>query len=93
MAKSKIVRANQKIAERAAGGYKKIEKHVVAGYEKIENGAVGGFQKIADKFVEYFLTKENESIEEAQTRLTAEKIQRAVIEENRQKTRRKAGNN
>ena len=40
MAKSKLVKANEKIAE-----------HVVAGYKKIENGVVGGFGKISDAFV------------------------------------------
>ena len=38
MAKSKLVKANQKIADSAAGGYKKIERGVVGGYKKIENG-------------------------------------------------------
>lgn len=61
MAKSKIVKANEK-----------IEKKVVSGYKKIEEGAVGGFNKIADKFVDNFLTKEGESVEEARERLAAE---------------------
>lgn len=34
MAKSKIVKANEKIAEAVTGGYKKIEKGVVDGYKK-----------------------------------------------------------
>ena len=50
MAKSKLVKANEKIAE----------------------GVVGGFNKIADKFVDNFLTKEGESVEEAKERLAAE---------------------
>ena len=58
MAKSKLAKANEKIAE------------VV----------VGGFNKIEDKFVDSFLTKEGESVEEAKARLAAE-----------QKERRKAG--
>lgn len=61
MAKSKIVKVNEK-----------IEKKVVSGYKKIEEGAVGGFNKIADKFVDNFLTKEGESVEEARERLAAE---------------------
>ncbi|MDO4304017.1 MAG: hypothetical protein Q4D94_08875 [Bacillota bacterium] len=72
MAKSKIVEANEKIAENVVGGYKKIEEGVVGGYKKIENGAVSGFNKIADKFVDSFLTKEGESVEEARKRLAAE---------------------
>ncbi|MCB6415065.1 hypothetical protein LI221_08315 [Faecalimonas umbilicata] len=72
MAKSKLVKANEKIAAEVVGGYKKIEKGVVGSYKKIENGAVGGFNKIADKFVDQFLTKEGESVEEAKARLSAE---------------------
>lgn len=72
MAKSKLVKANEKIAENVAGGYKKIEEGVVGGYKKIEEGAVGGFNKIADKFVDNFLTKEGETVEEARERLATE---------------------
>lgn len=72
MAKSKLVEANEKIAENVVGGYKKIEEGVVGGYKKIEEGAVGGFNKIADKFVDSFLTREGESVEEARVRLAAE---------------------
>lgn len=85
MAKSKLVKANEKIAENVVGGYKKIEEGVVSGYKKIEDGAVGGFNKIADKFVDSFLTKEGESVEEARARLAAE--QKA-----REEASRKAGN-
>lgn len=72
MAKSKLVEANEKIAENVVGGYKKMEEGVVGGYKKIEDGAVEGFNKIADKFVDNFLTKEGESVEEARERLAAE---------------------
>ena len=65
MAKSKLVKVNEKIAEGVVGGYKKIEE-----------GAVGGFNKIADKFVDNFLTKEGESVEEAKERLVAEQKER-----------------
>lgn len=47
MAKSKLVKANEKIAEKVAGGYKAIENRVVGVYTKNEN-----------KFVDQFLTKE-----------------------------------
>ncbi|MDE7178594.1 MAG: hypothetical protein K2O59_12355 [Lachnospiraceae bacterium] len=76
MAKSKLVEANEKIAEGVVGGYKKIENGVVSGYKKIEEGAVGGFNKIADKFVDNFLTREGESVEEAKVRLAAEQKER-----------------
>ena len=72
MAKSKLVKVNEKIAEEVVGGYKKIEEGVVGGYKKIEDSAVGGFTKVADKFVDNFLTKEGESVEDAKARLSAE---------------------
>ena len=83
MAKSKLVNANEKIAESVVGGCKKIEEGVIGGYKKIEEnvvGAVGGFNKIADKFVDSFLTKEGESVEEARERLAKE--QKAAMEKN-----------
>lgn len=76
MAKSKLVKANEKIAKNVVGGYKKIEEGVVGGYKKIEEGAVSGFQKITDKFVDSFLTKEGESVEAAKERLAEEQKQR-----------------
>lgn len=72
MAKSKLVQANEKIAEHVVSGYQKIEDSVVGGYKKIENGVVGGFTKMTDKFVDNFLTKEGESVEEAKERLARE---------------------
>ncbi|MGN0204761.1 MAG: hypothetical protein ACI4BB_09475 [Coprococcus sp.] len=72
MAKSKLIKVNDKIAEEVVGGYKKIEEGVVGSYKKIEESAVGGFNKIADKFVDSFLTEEGESVEEAKVRLAAE---------------------
>lgn len=79
MAKSKLVKANKKIEESVVVGYKKIEEGVVSGYKKIENGAVGGFNKIADKFVDNFLTKEGESVEEARKRLAEEQKAREEV--------------
>ena len=69
MAKSKIVKANEKIAEAVTGGYKKIEKGVVDGYKKIEHGVVGGYTKIENKFIDAYLTKDGETVEEAKARL------------------------
>lgn len=73
MAKSKIVKANEKIAGAVTGGYKQIEKGVVDGYKKIEKGVVSGYTKIEDKFVEAYLTKDGETVEEAKARLKKEK--------------------
>ena len=72
MAKSKIVKANEKIAEAVTVGYKKVEKGVVGGYKKVEQGIVSGYSKIEDKFVEAYLTKDGETVEEAKARLKKE---------------------
>jgi len=62
MAKSRIVKANQKIADAVVKGYKKVEETVVSAYEKIE-----------DKFVDQYLTRDGETVEEAKARLKGEK--------------------
>lgn len=62
MAKSRIVKANQKIAEAVVSGYKKVEETVVGAYEKIE-----------DKFVDQYLTRDGETVEEAKARLKGDK--------------------
>ena len=59
MAKSKLIKANEKIAETVTGGYKKIE-----------NGAVDGFGKVVDKCVEVLFAKDGESVEDAKKRLS-----------------------
>ena len=82
MAKSKLVEVNEKIAESVTGGYRKIEEGVVGGYKKIEEGVVGGFTKMTDKFVDSFLTKEGESVEEAKKRLEEEQRIRSEATKN-----------
>ncbi len=72
MVKSKLRKANQKIEKAVIGGYEKIEDTVVGGYKKIENSVVGTYQKIEDKFVDQFLTKDGETVEEAKERLKQE---------------------
>lgn len=64
MAQSKLVKANEKIAEKVVGTYKKIEDTVVGGYSKIE-----------DSFVGRYLTKDGETVEEAKERLKQERKQ------------------
>lgn len=61
MAKSKLVKANEKIAEK-----------VVDTFEKIESTVVGGYTKIEDTFVARYLTKDGETVEEAKQRLRQE---------------------
>ena len=58
MAKSKLVKANEKIAER-----------VTTAFEKVERTVVGGYTKIEDAFVDRYLTKDGETVEEAKIRL------------------------
>lgn len=65
MAKSKLVKVNQKITEK-----------VVDGYNVIESTVVGGYHKIEDKFVDQYLTHDGESIEEAKARLKKEQAAR-----------------
>lgn len=56
---SKFVEANEKIAEKVVGGYKKIE-----------NGVVEGFGKVTDACVKTLFAKEGESVEDAKARLS-----------------------
>ena len=76
MAKSKLVKANEKIADAVVGGYKKIENGVTGGFKKMTDGVVKGYTKIEDKFVDEFLTKNGESIEDAKKRLKKEQEER-----------------
>ena len=69
MATSKLIKANEKIAERVTEGFTTMSDGVVNGYKKIENGVVGGYTKIEDKFVSAFLTHDGESVEDAKKRL------------------------
>lgn len=62
MAKSKIVQANEKIAEKVVDTFEKIEDTVVCGYTKIE-----------DAFVDRYLTKDGETVEQAKQRLKSQK--------------------
>ena len=61
MAKSKFIKVNEKIAEKVTNGFQKMNGAVVGGYTKIE-----------DKFVDRYLTKDGETIEEAKKRLKQE---------------------
>lgn len=75
MAKSKLVKANQKVANVVVESYKKIENSVVSvveSYKKIENSVTNGYTKIEDKFVEEYLTHDGETVEEAKKRLKEE---------------------
>ena len=43
------------------------------GYKKIERGVVSGYTKIEDKFVDAYLTKDGETVEQAKERLKKQK--------------------
>lgn len=61
--------AYESVEQGVVDTYHKIEGSVVDGYKKIEGGAVSGFNKISDKFVGKFLTRDDETVEEAKGRL------------------------
>ena len=65
MGKSKIVKVNEKIAEKVVGTFEKIEEKVVDGYSKIE-----------DAFVDRYLTKDGETVADAKERLKKEQEKR-----------------
>ena len=65
MAKSKLVKANEKIAEIVTDRFQKIQDTVVGGYTKIE-----------DKFVAQYSTHEGEAVAEAKERLKQEQAKR-----------------
>lgn len=46
---------------------------MVDSYKKIENGVVGAYKNVENRFVEHFLTRDGESLEEAQERLHGRK--------------------
>lgn len=69
MAKSKLVQANEKVADAVVGGYKKIEE-----------GVVGTYKKLEDSFVDKFLTRDGETVEDAKKRLAEEQSQRESAE-------------
>lgn len=91
MAKSKLVQANEKIAEKVVGGHKKVEETVVGGYKKVEKTVVGGYKKIEDAFVARYLTHDGETVEEAKARLYAQQEeQRVKTQEQVRKAQEKA---
>lgn len=62
MAKSKLVKMNENIAHGVCACFKSISDSVTGAYNKIEN-----------KFIEQYLTKDGESVEEAKRRYSKRK--------------------
>lgn len=69
MSKSKLVKANEKIADK-----------FVCTFEKIEDTVVGGYTKIEDAFVDRYLTEDGETVEEAKQRLKREQENKRHIQ-------------
>lgn len=76
MTKSKIAQATENIADKVVGAYQTTEDAVTGTYNKIENGVTGTYTKIEDAFVDRFLTRKGESIEEAKERLQENRVKR-----------------
>lgn len=83
MAKSKLVKANEKIADTLTTGFKKMSDGIVNGFNKMSDGVVKGYTKIEDKFVDEYLTKDGESVADAKRRLKEEEKMRE--KENKEK--------
>lgn len=60
---------NNRIEKTVVDTYKSIEETVVGAYQKVEDTVVGTYQKVEDAFVEKFLAKPGESVEEAKERI------------------------
>ena len=65
MTKSKLIEANEKIAQK-----------VTETFEQIENTVVSNYTKIEDRFVNRYLIHENETLEEAKARLNQKQLKR-----------------
>lgn len=52
---------------------KKIEDAVVSSYKKVEDGFVSGYKKVENKFIDTFLAEEDESTEQARSRIIGQK--------------------
>ncbi|MCI2000711.1 MAG: hypothetical protein LKJ75_08430 [Clostridia bacterium] len=58
---NKFIKTNKKIEKAVVSGYQAIEDGVVGSYQKIEDGVVGSYKKIENKFVEAFLTPDDDA--------------------------------
>lgn len=63
---------SKKIEETVVDTYKAIEKGVVGAYKAVEDSVVGAYQKVEDAFVEKFLTKPGETVDDAKACLKDE---------------------
>lgn len=63
---------SKKIEETVVDTYKAIEEGVVGACKAVEDSVVGAYQKVEDAFVEKFLTKPGETVDDAKARLKDE---------------------
>lgn len=63
---------SKKIEETVVDTYKAIEKGVVGAYKAVEDSVVGAYQKVEDAFVEKFVAKPGETVDDAKARLKDE---------------------
>jgi hypothetical protein len=73
IAKSSISMTSNRITKSFTHGYKKVEKGVITGYQKTQQAVVNVYAKIEDRFIEAYLTKDNETLQEAKKRLKRRK--------------------
>lgn len=78
---------NDKIAKKVVGGYKAVENAVTGGYKKVENAVTGGYKKVEDKFVDKFLRKDGETVEDAKARIEREQAELKAKQEAEAKER------
>lgn len=57
------------MAEKFTDKLQKIEDGVVGTYQKIEGGVTSAYQKVEDKFINTFIARGDETIEEAKARI------------------------
>ncbi len=72
MARSKLIKTGEKVAEAVTEAYQKVEDTVVNGYKAVENAVADSYTKIEDQFVDKYLTKDSETVEEAKARSKAQ---------------------
>lgn len=63
---------SKKIEETVVDTYKAIEEGVVGAYKAVEDSVVGAYQKVEDAFVEKFVAKPGETVDDAKARLKDE---------------------
>ena len=63
---------SKKIEETVVDTYKAIEEGVVGACKAVEDSVVGAYQKVEDAFVEKFLAKPGETVDDAKARLKDE---------------------